>query len=164
MENTEVLNPVCRPDGNSVQSQIFVYSPVVPKPGTIPKYPDLGIQLCHISICIQVQPSHSNAVILRLMNLFNAGKKLLCILQGQIFIRIQKGNPLILRLFDGKILGRRKVVNPRKMTDLRSHPLCDLHSPICRTSVYYNLFRHNPLSPGKSFLDIFLFVFHDHTL
>ena len=97
-------------------------------------------------------------------HIFQYLRYLLCILRSKAFIRVKKGDPVSFCLVNGKIFGSSKIIDPWEEKYLCPHFPGNLHRTVTASCIYYDLFTHNILPPGKGAADIFFFIFHNHTL
>ncbi len=122
--------------------------PSVSQSRKIPEKANLGLDSHHISLIIQMNPTCQNTLAgIILQTLYNI-PKFSGILRRKILVCIQKGDPLIHGFADGKVLGSGKIIDPLKLVNFGPHLPCNLHCPVVRASIHYDLLRYNALTPG----------------
>ena len=164
MEKSQLLCSICQmQSGSSFSDQVFMYFSYIAQVRPVYKESDHGAAACDIVIFIQIYDPCKKAVYI-VSHIFQYLRNLRCILRSKAFIRIKKGDPVSFCLVNGKIFGSSKIIDPWKEKYLCPHFPGNLHGTVTASCIYYDLFTHNILPPGKGTADIFFFIFHDHTL
>ena len=149
--------------GTSFSDQMFVYFSHIAQIRPVCKKTDHRPSTGHMVVLIQIYDPCKKAVYI-FSHVFQYLRDLPCILRGKAFIRVKKGDPVSFCLVNGKIFGSSKIIDPWEKKYLCPHFPGNLHSTVTASCIYYDLFTHDILPPGKGAADIFFFIFHDHTL
>ena len=164
MEESQLLCSICQmQSGSSFSDQVFMYFSYIAQVRPVYKESEHGTAACDIVIFIQICDPRKKAVYI-FSHIFQYLRNLRCILRCKAFICIKKGDPVSFCLVNGKIFGSSKIIDPWEKKYLCPHFPGNLHSTVTASCIYYDLFTHNILPPGKGAADIFFFIFHDHTL
>ena len=123
----------------------------------------------HLSLVVQVEHLRAKgmddvALFGQCFHVLQHGRDFPRVRLGKIFVRVQKRNPFSRSLFNRVVLGRRKVVTPIKMKDLRPHLFSDFHRLIRGTGVHHDLLPDDAFPPRQCLTDVLLLVFYNHTL
>ena len=164
MEESQLLCSICQMQfGSSFSDQMFMYFSYIAQVRPVYKESDHSAAACDMVVFIQICDPYKKSIYI-VSHIFQYLRYLLCILRSKAFICIKKGDPVSFCLVNGKIFCSSKIIDPWKEKYLCPHFPGYLHGTITASCIYYDLFTHDILPPGKGTADIFFFIFHDHTL